>query len=52
MDPTFRLAAGTESAEFSRSYFVEDNFCDDRTRRIAGAKKQDIERAIGHLSIP
>src|SRR3546814_6750379 len=42
-------AAGRKSFEPARTFAVQDRFGQDRTRRIAGAKEQDVEH-LGHAA--
>src|SRR5260370_30894523 len=43
-----RLASRAVGLKLCPSKFVQDGFGHDRTRRVAGAKKQHVERAFPH----
>ena len=48
VDFTLRLASCGERAEAPLTFRVENGFCQDRSGRIPGAKKEDVVDAIRH----
>jgi hypothetical protein len=42
------LTSGAVGTEFARAYLVQNRLRHDRAGRIAGTKKQYVERLIGH----
>ena len=51
-DAAFGVASGGIGIEASASILAQDAFGEDRAGTVAGAEKQDVERAVNHVRQP